>query len=115
MILAVTPGGDLTSTVTLPVLIPMLNLAFSVGALVAWSVVIWRVLHAPNWRDGYSARFFFGAFLTLLFIITAGAMSQLGILPTPIWVMIGTGGRLVVMLLGIVMAADQELIEASRK
>lgn len=103
-----------TTTVTLPVLIPVLNLIFSVAALCAWFIVIRRALRAPSWSNGVGSRIFFGAFVAVLIILVAGALNQMGWFPTPLWVVVGTGGRLVVAVLGLVMAADEDLIRAEQ-
>lgn len=105
-------ANEPTTTVTLPVLIPIINLIFSVTALCAWSVTIRRVLRAPSWPNRAGARIFFSAFLITLVIIVAGALNQMGVLPTPAWIVFGTGGRFVVALLGLILAADSGLIEA---
>lgn len=84
-------------TVTLPVWLPLTNLALSLVTMAALGYLTIR-----SWRAGKMHGTVTLLRATLVWaavaVIVGGALSQLGLMSTEVWTVVGLGGRIVVTI-----------------
>jgi hypothetical protein len=90
-------------TVTLPVWLPLANLALGLTSLAALVFLTVRAIRRGQLRETRAIVITIFVWAAVL-VIVGGSMSQLGLMSVEVWTIVGTGGR-IILAVGLLTVA----------
>lgn len=87
----------------LPAILPMVNTALSVIAMVGGA---WLVIRGTT--QSFRIRLERYALFAAIVVLTGGALFQLNVLPLEVWSMLGAGGRAVIVIVVVTLLVTPE-------